>query len=191
MTVRSSKSAQPQIQGETNFPDGALLGLIVSRPDIRYSAQDRLVVKGGKFQTNGLSDHGRPLPPGKYNVVIVLELSNPPNVRAVIGNRGELMTGPLVKLGNIGINEFTFRAVVDVPATASPAVRPAERSDLEFVAITRCKEQVNRQNSLIAAGALDGQVARGEELKNRIRACIRTAVPEFAASAVERYNSER
>ncbi len=126
MTVSVSKSSSPQIQGETNLPDGALLMLIVTRPDIRYSAQDQLVVKEGRFQTSGLSVSGRPLPPGKYGVQIFLQMaaSNPPNVRAVIGSRGELMTGPLVAPGKLDKMELTFRSSIEIPSQVPSANQP-------------------------------------------------------------------
>ncbi len=126
--VRGSMPPNPQVLGETNFPDGTRLVLTLTRPDIQCADSQQVVVKDSKFHTVGICDDGQGLAPGKYNVVIVELLDQPPNVRAVIGARGEHMTGPLVRSADFGRNILTFRDSIEV---ANQKPRAKETEDAE------------------------------------------------------------
>ena len=193
--VKNSISLRPQVYGRTNLPDGAQLMFTLSRTDIHYVAQQKMVVKNGKFYTVGISDHDQSLQPGKYNVEIALVASalNPPNVRAVIGDRGELMTGPWVQKGMIDEKEFTYRGVIDVATPPPPANVPFESNPyLERTVIDRCVDSVVTRNQAMEVGALPGKAVRGEALREKVRECIRTAIgPDLAPDVLERFNKER
>jgi hypothetical protein len=194
LDLQHSISLSPSVYGKTNLPDGAQLMLTMSRPDIQYVAQKKMVVKNGKFLAGGFSDRGSSLQPGKYNVEIGLVASalNPPNVRAVIGDRGENMTGRWVQKGMIDEKEFIFRAIIDVASPTPPANLPVERSSyLERAVIDRCKEMVYTRNQAMESGALPGTAVRGTALREKVRECIHTAVPaESAGYVLERFDTE-
>lgn len=125
--VRSSTSPHPQVMGETNFPDGTKLSVMLTRPDVQCAESQQVVVKDGKFHTVGICDAGQGLPAGKYNVVVVdMTADQPLNVVAVIGERGEHMTGPWVQAAGFGRNVFTFRGSIEVVNQRPPTNRPAE-----------------------------------------------------------------
>jgi len=192
--MKHSISLTPTIYGTTNLPDGAELMLTLARTEVQYVAQKKMTVKNGKFMAAGFSDQGSPLTPGKYAVEIVLVASalNPPNVQAVIGKRGELMTGPLVHQGVIDAKEFTFRSSVDVARLSPPPNLPVESNPyLERAVVQRCKDMVLLQNQAMANGSQPGTPVAGEALRERVRQCIRTAVPAEAAPLVlDRFEKE-
>jgi hypothetical protein len=194
INVQQSLSLRPQVYGKTNLPDGAVLTFMMSRPEIQYVAQQKMVVKNGKFYTVGISDRGGALKPGRYTVEIALVASglNPPNVRAVIGDRGENMSGQWVHPGVIDAKEFTYHGVIDVASPSPPPTATVERSPyLERAIIDRCEEMVYTKNEAVESGALPGIPARGAALREKVRECIRTAIPaESAGFVLERYDSE-
>ncbi len=119
VTIEASVSggARPIITGTTNLPDGTHLQIYLQRPYLP-NARERLavglaacgntcvplwatvqvVVKNGQFRDGPFTDKGNALSPGTYvlEVMTAGTIREPPNVRAVIGERGENMTGLLV-----------------------------------------------------------------------------------------------
>ena len=116
-----SGGARPTVTGTTNLPDGMLLTITLKKPWLPNGAErvaaglpacgddcaplnakgrgfDDLIVTNGRFNYGPFTDMGAALIAGAY----VLEITSPaprlqpPEVRAVIGERGENMTGPLV-----------------------------------------------------------------------------------------------
>jgi hypothetical protein len=107
------------ISGTTNLPDGMLLNVWLKKPWLPDARQrlaaglaacsgdcipliadhgsTTVTVKSGRFSYGPISDKGAALTPSTY----VLEITSPaaavepPEVRAVIGERGENITGPL------------------------------------------------------------------------------------------------
>ena len=90
----------------TNLPDEAELMLTLSAGDFNtddnFMAQDKQVVSGGHFTTNGFSLKGEPLS-GEYDLCVSMSLPSlqSDNVRAKIGEKGEYMTGSLVEDSDI------------------------------------------------------------------------------------------
>ena len=96
---------------ETNLPDETELMLSLSDGS-GYLAQTKAYVKNGVAVSEGFTNRGEPLS-GDYslNVLMPLPKLQPENVIAVIGTKGEFMTGPFVTdavLGGSKTVEGTF-----------------------------------------------------------------------------------
>jgi len=144
MSLTVESPLTPIFHGVTNLPDGANLMLSLTRPDVLYAGQTKMIVKNGKFQSERLSYRGEPLTPSRYKIEISMAAStfNPPNVRAVIGARGEKMTGQWVTAGAIDEREFLYTALVDLGGSASASTDTATRGErnvhLEIAIIQNC-----------------------------------------------------
>ena len=122
---------RPQIVGHTNLPDGTELMIAVRRPDIKFMAQDKTIVRGGSFQSAQFSDKARDLMPGSYIIEITMSIPTfqAPSVRAVVGAHGEKMTGPLVRpalAGDKMIEYKTSFAVAGQSTEKEVAARKAQ-----------------------------------------------------------------
>jgi hypothetical protein len=117
-----SGSARPIVTGTTNLPDGTHLSIWIAKPwqpnakerlavglavcgddclpltATNYDTGDDVLVKNGQFSDGPFTDKGAALRPGTYVLEIMISgaSSEPPDVLAIIGSRGEKMTGPLV-----------------------------------------------------------------------------------------------
>lgn len=199
MSVTVETPLTPVFHGVTNLPDGANLMLSLTRPDVLYAAQAKIVVENGKFQSERLSYRGKPLTPGRYKIEISMAAAafNPPSVQAVIGARGEKMTGQWVTRGAIDEREFLYTALVDLRGPASTSADRAARAErnvhLEIAIIQNCEQTVDMTNKAIEVGAAQGRPYRGEAYREKVRECIRTAASSDPAAAeliVERYDSQ-
>lgn len=100
LSVSMKGGANPQFYGTTNLPDGMQVQFTVTRPGW-YAGQQFVSVQDGRYSTAPFSNHGRQLPSGPIEVEITtpsaMVLS--PEVRKVIGERGERLEGPLIGHG--------------------------------------------------------------------------------------------
>jgi hypothetical protein len=85
-----------RILGTTNLPRGMTLMADLRKVDAEYFAQDKVEVVNGRISTTWFSDAGKALPSGAYEVNISSPLPalQPAAVRAVIGQKGENLSGP-------------------------------------------------------------------------------------------------
>lgn len=118
LTLAVRHPTRPFLIGSTNLPPGTSLGLEIeskaarsfgkahpNKPNPEYVAQaDATVNRDGNFRSTRFSDHGDPLPPGRYLATVALPYSveEPKNVQAVLGKKGENLRGPLVSHDNFG-----------------------------------------------------------------------------------------
>jgi len=122
--VKVETPARPVVTGKTNLPDGTELMVRISRAHSNYSAGTKVKVASGAFRSEQFSQHGDDLNPGTYKV----EISMPgaplqtDAVRAVIGMKGEKLSGPLVRKGIVG-------KVVDYGTTFSVGRGRSEAAD--------------------------------------------------------------
>lgn len=92
---------------ETNLPDDTELMLSLRAGDYNtesnYTGQTKVTVKDGKAESDGFSNKGEKLT-GDYDLSVSMSLPKlqADNVRAVIGENGEYMTGALVEKASIG-----------------------------------------------------------------------------------------
>jgi Sel1 repeat len=126
MDVSVSGGARPIVRGATNLPDGTQLAILLGQPSLPDAEERMakgltacgndncaplqtytklpdgvgfgVVVKNGQFNDGPFTYEGAALRPGNYvlQVSSFFALTQPENVRAVIGPLGENMTGPLV-----------------------------------------------------------------------------------------------
>jgi hypothetical protein len=93
-------TSKPVISGKTNLPKGTKLIITVERKAISYKAQSPITVRDdGAFRSEAFTLKGAPLSPGNYEFEVLMPVSagQPEDVRALIGLRGENISGPLVK----------------------------------------------------------------------------------------------
>ncbi|MBM7331580.1 hypothetical protein JS562_53195, partial [Agrobacterium sp. S2] len=98
------------VSAESNLPDGTELGASMFAVGT-FSAQDPAVLRSGVAEFGPFSDKGAALPPGEYDVSVTMPIARnqPDAVKAIIGEHGENLTGPLVSAESI-----TGDAVVEV-----------------------------------------------------------------------------
>jgi hypothetical protein len=105
------RGLQPTIVGSCNLPDGMLLIVRVMRKESAFQSESRVEVQGGQFKVGPLLQGSSNLNPGNYNIEVVNVplLEQPDAVKAVIGNKGEELHGPLAKriAGETRIRLFT------------------------------------------------------------------------------------
>lgn len=115
--VTVTGGSRPIVKGVTNLPDGMRLAVSFRRPwlpDGQYRislglpacgetcwpiSNDHVVeVKNGRFEDGPFNDAGRDLKPGRYmlDIETIDAILQPPEARAVIGQKGENMRGPLL-----------------------------------------------------------------------------------------------
>src|SRR5205823_2580548 len=96
---------KPKIVGDTNLPDGTELMFSIEGKSVRYNGQDKASVQGGRFQSDTFNKDYNDLDAGQYvaEVLMPIPAAQSPAVRAVIGERGENLKGPLVKKDGLGV----------------------------------------------------------------------------------------
>jgi hypothetical protein len=178
MSIRVETPSRPIIYGTTTLPDGAKLLVTLSRPESKYMAQDDVVVRSGQFRTSSFTQRGQPFNPGTYGVVVSMSLAElqSPEVRAVIGSKGEKMTGPLVKRGSLGPT-FQYVSTFAVGKAADPQLDAKERQrteeDLKKWIIKSCNDTVDLVNRMVRNGAVSGREIVGVEREKRVAHCIK------------------
>ncbi len=97
--IENLGSGKPKIVGTTNLPDDTKLGLWIKGSSVQYNGQTDFVVKGGKFQSSEFSLNSNRLTKGNYTADVSMPAANfqPENVRSIIGEKAENLTGNLVK----------------------------------------------------------------------------------------------
>jgi hypothetical protein len=92
------------IEGTTNLPDGTNLMISLRQVASKYFAQAKVTVVGGRFISQAFSNKSAALSKGPYELEVMMPILavQPEAVQKVAGKNGELLGGPLVKLGAIG-----------------------------------------------------------------------------------------
>lgn len=92
--------AKPVVAGKTNLPAGTKFIVSLERPASAYKAQAKAVVsKDGCYAAGPFTQAGEPINTGKYtaDVLMPASLSQPDFVQKIIGNRGQNISGNLVR----------------------------------------------------------------------------------------------
>jgi hypothetical protein len=97
LTMAVNGELQPVIQGSCNLPDGVKLLVRVTRKESAYQSETPVEVQGGHFELGPLLQGTNDLNPGVYNIEIMSLPEQPDAIRAVLGQRGEELRGPLTK----------------------------------------------------------------------------------------------
>jgi hypothetical protein len=108
---------KPTIVGRTNLPAGTELIVSLEREASAYKAESKSVVgSDGCFTSEPFSQGGEPINPGAYVIDVLMPVTGvqPQSVRAIVGDRGQNIIGPLVKrfahLGKIAEYKASFIA---------------------------------------------------------------------------------
>jgi hypothetical protein len=113
MSVTSDNSLRPILFGTTNLPNGTQLMVALVKQRVGYAGMSQATVVGGHFATEQFTDDDRPLPPGEYLVDVQMVLGQSDQVRAVIGDHGQNMSGPLV-VKVLTDNTVSYRATLQI-----------------------------------------------------------------------------
>jgi hypothetical protein len=118
ISAETNGQLTPLITGRTNLPDEAELMVTLRRPSAYFSAGDTVPVTGGSFKAGPFNLRGQPLPAGEYEVSISMSIARnqPKTVQAVIGDKGQNLTGSYVTRSNVGDLDnyvsYTFPLVI-------------------------------------------------------------------------------
>jgi hypothetical protein len=117
MDVVVNDDGSVSLSAKSNLPDGTELGGSVFAEG-SFTAQDPGVLRGGRVDFGPFSDKGNPLSAGTYDVSVTMPIARnqPDEVKAIIGEHGENLTGPQVSKESI-----TGDAVVEI---SEPLVIP-------------------------------------------------------------------
>jgi hypothetical protein len=100
ITIEKTDNNRVRINGTTNLPDGTELAFSLEGKTMNFMAQATASVNKGQFHSELGPSKG--LPVGQYvaEVVMVMPMLQPQSVRAIIGEDGERLNGPIVKKSN-------------------------------------------------------------------------------------------
>lgn len=115
LEVSSNDEQKPSFTINTNLPDETNL-MLTLRNSEGFMAQGHVIIEDGTGTSLEFSDHENPLS-GMYTLTVSMSLPSfqSDHVRAVIGENGENITGPYVKLAwtdpdtNMISADFDFR----------------------------------------------------------------------------------
>lgn len=98
IAAKADDMSRPTILGTSNLPDGTTLIVTVARSQIGFEGSSRSLVSGGTFKAGPFGPIDG-LTPGAYKLEVMMPIPSmqSESVRSVIGERGEKLTGKLVK----------------------------------------------------------------------------------------------
>jgi hypothetical protein len=141
---------KPTVIGKTNLPNGTELMVTLSRKESSYMAQDKAVVSNGQFRAGPFSQKGTPLNPGVYQIEVSSPLAalQPQSVRAVIGQDGGKLEGPLAKKSQFGGKVVEYRSTTKIGTASASAqkdqvAREEAKKDRHDWWIQSCKDNCN------------------------------------------------
>ena len=101
VVLNGMEVGKPIVSGQTNLPSQTSLMISIDSED-GFTAQAKAAVVGGRYQAGPFSDKGNGLKTGRYkaNVMTPAMFTQPPSVQAILGKKGEKLTGSLVQEDN-------------------------------------------------------------------------------------------
>ena len=130
----------------TNLPDETELILTLSQASSNYRAQGKVTIAGGTATSEAFSDHDAPLS-GDYTLEVTMSLPKlqSDSVRAVIGEKGEYLTGQYVNE-----EDGTIRAQFDCSFDAANEEQKTEEKQAESQPETK-EDQAPEQAASVAS----------------------------------------
>jgi len=103
-TTTQGDPRKPTVVGRTNLPVGTDLMISLERPQSAYEAEAKAKVdKQGCFKGGPFTDGNDPINTGTYTIDVVMPVLQSASVNAVIGRKGQHISGPLVhRFENLG-----------------------------------------------------------------------------------------
>lgn len=153
-TVQEDAGRRPVVTGETNLPDGTEGIVSIESKTTKKGGSDEFTVQAGRFKAGQFSDGGQGLAPGNYTLEVTVAIAQvqPPQVKAVIGQNGENLHGPLVERDDLGTSvrlsqDFRLDAQGKVTSgTDKAAVEQSAQSSLkEARAVLQALQKLERQ----------------------------------------------
>ncbi|MBV9782459.1 MAG: hypothetical protein JO264_01430 [Acidisphaera sp.] len=116
MTVESDGGYNPRFLGRTNLPSLMLLTVALESAAGEQLEEQQVTVQGGRFTTRPFAGYGVAHPPGRYvlRAIAAAPFLQPRRVRQLIGENGQLMTGPLVFEAPIGGRSVCLQQPVEL-----------------------------------------------------------------------------
>lgn len=104
LTVSLTVTSRPTLLGQTNLPDGTSIMTSVEGVSTEFLGQQETTVDNGAFRAGPFGPVGG-LPPGRFvaGATMPIPRLQDASVRAIIGEDGENLTGPLVEQGAVGV----------------------------------------------------------------------------------------
>lgn len=130
MVMPTSEESLPVFLINTNLPDSTKMVLTLSN-DSGYLAKESVEVKYGRVKSSVFSNNGETLENGDYilSVYVPSAPTQPPEVRSIIGDNGEFLSGDGVEQNgayNIVNCDFNYSCFIEIPEpTPAPSVAPA------------------------------------------------------------------
>lgn len=183
--VQEDPGRRPVVTGETNLPDGTEGFASIESKTTKKGGSDKFTVQGGRFRAGPFSDGGQGLAPGSYtlDVTIAIAQVQPPQVRAIIGQNGENLRGPLVERDGIGTSvqlsqDFRLdeRGKVTAGADIAAVEQSAQAALKEARAVLQALQKLERQGR-------EMESLRGDDV-DKLRRCgelMRARQPEAKA----------
>jgi hypothetical protein len=133
LTTAVEGELQPTIKGTCNLPDAMKLILRVTRKESGFQFEAPVEVQSGHFQVGPLLQSTGDLNAGLYHVEIMsLPPSDQPEaVRAVIGQTGQELRGPLTRRYS-GATWVRLLTTFEVPGTVNPELDEARRAHVKL-----------------------------------------------------------
>ena len=166
--IEDADKSRPIVRGDTNLPDGTSLLVTVENAASGFRAQDDAVVGRGSFTAGPFGPSGG-VAPGVYSAQVTMPLPRlqPDDVRLVIGESGENLSGALVHKTSGGI---VVRAEQQFSVGSPAQVAKTEReSNSEAEDLRRQIEKVisagRAMESLRHSGDLSELKTCGEQMR--------------------------
>jgi hypothetical protein len=133
LAVTVQGDLQPAILGSCNLPDGMKLRVRVTRKESSFESETAVEVQSGKFKVGPLLQSNANLNPGSYNfeIVSMVAAEQPEPVRAVVGQNGAELRGPLTKRDSVG-TRVRLVGSFDVGRGANAELDRARREQVEL-----------------------------------------------------------
>jgi hypothetical protein len=110
------------ICGETNLPRGTALLISLRQQGTPGCYQSKCsVADGGRFRSESLGPRSVPLVEGSYVADVVMPITRlqPAEVRQVVGENGEKLTGPLIVRDALGVSARSYDTSFPVKGTSA------------------------------------------------------------------------
>lgn len=174
--VETNGNRKPKIVGYTNLPDGTELMFSIEGKSVRYNAQDKATIQGGRFQSDTFSKNYNDLDAGQYTADVLMPIPEvqSPSVRAVIGEQGENLKGSPVKKGGLGVTvsleqpfQLNADGVVSLTQNKSEIANAEKSAYAVFDALKQLEQQGRSMESLRSNKTIEKIRECGDLMRNR------------------------
>jgi hypothetical protein len=191
LEVEVTPKKRAVLRGRTNLPDGTIIMTSVTGQSTDFLGQDRTTIDNGRFLAGPFGPAGG-LRDGRYSADATMTIPRvqDPKVRAIIGNAGENLVGPLVERGDLGITvsvEKEFQIGSEAGVAAQRNLRRQALTDAEeilddlrgLVEAGRRMEALRDPNDLAGLRRCGEQMRRNQARAQSLRSSAETLPRSF------------